>query len=110
MTRRELLSSVLLYSASKTVQSAQVTGHKQGFPGTKFQPYSRCLPGYLSSLARDAVEKRNAALAKLTSTDEIQARQKWVHKTLWELIGGTVERSPLNARVTGAFERGEYRV
>jgi pimeloyl-ACP methyl ester carboxylesterase len=29
---------------------------------------------------------------------------------LWSLIGGTLERTPLSARVTGAFERDAYRV
>jgi pimeloyl-ACP methyl ester carboxylesterase len=82
----------------------------QNFPGTKFHAYSRCLPAYLSSLARDAVERRNAALAKLTSATAIETRQKWARDTLWRLAGGTLERTPLNARVTGSFERDAYRV
>jgi len=110
MTRRELLGSALLCATSKAAQPAHPAAHQQGFPGTKFQRYSRCLPDFLSKLAHDAVAKRNAAFAKLSSAGEIQARQKWVRETLWELIGGMAERTPLNARVTGAFERAEYRV
>jgi dienelactone hydrolase len=40
----------------------------------------------------------------------VRARQKWVRSTLWRLIGGEPERTPLNARTTGSFERDRYRV
>jgi pimeloyl-ACP methyl ester carboxylesterase len=110
MTRRELFRSALICAASNAVQGSQVSRPLQNFPGTKFHAYSRCLPAYLSSLARDAVERRNAALAKLTSATAIETRQKWARDTLWRLAGGTLERTPLNARVTGSFERDAYRV
>jgi dienelactone hydrolase len=110
MTRRELFRSAVVYAVSNAVQASQVTRRVPEFPGTKFHSYSRCLPAYLSSLAREAVERRNAALAKLTSALAIEARQKWARETLWNLIGGTLERSPLDARLTGAFERAAYRV
>ena len=72
--------------------------------------YSRCLPDYLSSLARTAYEKRNRALAALTTPDAIHKRQRWATETLWTLIGGQPERTPLNARVTGTIERAGYRL
>jgi dienelactone hydrolase len=80
------------------------------FPGARFHQYSRCLPDYLRHLAKDAVVKREAALAKLVSPEAVHARQKWVRATLWKLIGGEPERTPLNARTTGSFERDRYRV
>ncbi len=75
-----------------------------------YRQYSRCLPDYLATLARDAYERRNAAIQKLTSPDAIHARQRWVRKTFWELAGGMPERTPLNQRTTGAFDRDGYRV
>src|SRR5436309_1455429 len=110
MTRRELFRSALICAVSNAVQGSQVSRPLQNFPGTKFHAYSRCVPAYLSSLAREAVERRSAALRKLTSAPAIEARQKWARETLWKLIGGTLERTPLNARLTGRFERAEYRV
>jgi dienelactone hydrolase len=80
------------------------------FPGARFHQYSRCLPDYLRYLAKNAVTKREAALAKLVSPEAVHARQKWVRATLWKLIGGEPERTPLNARTTGSFERDRYRV
>jgi dienelactone hydrolase len=78
--------------------------------GFYYRDYSRCLPDYLTRLARTAYEKRNQALALLTDEPAIHRRQLWARATLWKLIGGQLERTPLNARTTGTFEREGYRV
>ncbi len=80
------------------------------FPGAHFRQYSRCLPDYLRHLAKQAVEKRNSEIAKLVSPAAVEARQKWARATLWKLIGGMPERTPLNARTTGSFDRLGYKV
>jgi dienelactone hydrolase len=80
------------------------------FPGTPFHQYSRCLPDYLRGLAKKAVLKRDSEIAKLVSPAAVEARQKWVRATLWKLIGGMPERTALNARTTGSFEREGYRI
>src|SRR5260370_41421641 len=99
MTRRELFSLL-----------AATAARGEGFPGTPYHRYSRCLPDYLRGLAKHAAEKRQAAIARLVSPGAIEARQKWVQATLWKLIGGMPERTPLNATTTGSFERDGYRV
>jgi dienelactone hydrolase len=110
MTRRELFQTALALGASQLVSKAQVNPSIPAFPGTRFRPYFRCLPDYLTSLATSAVHRRDAALAKLTSPAAIQDRQKWARETLWTLIGGPSEKTPLNARVTGVLDRDGYRV
>jgi len=111
MTRRDLFSSLLVAGTAHTFRSAaQAAGEAAAFPGTPFHPYSRCLPDYLRGLAKKAVAKRDAELAKLTTPEAIKARQKWARETLWKLIGGMPERTPLNARTTGSFERDKYKV
>lgn len=75
-----------------------------------YPDYSRCLPDYLRRLAKEAYERRNAAIAKLTSAESIRARQQWVRETFWKLTGGEPDRTPLNIRTTGEFERRAYRV
>ena len=77
---------------------------------SRFPVYSRCLPEYLAGLARTAYERRNAALAALTTPAAIHSRQQWARKTLWNLIGGEPDRTPLNTRVTGGFDRPGYRL
>jgi dienelactone hydrolase len=110
MTRRELFSSLLFTGAASTVTFPGRAAEQAPFPGTPFHAYSRCLPDYLRGLAKKAVEKRDTELAKLVTPAAIEARQKWVRDTLWKLIGGMPERTPLNARITGSFERERYRV
>ncbi len=110
MTRRGLLGSMLLCAAPRLYSAPQMDKAATGFPGSSFRDYSKCLPSYLSQLANAATQKRNAALAKLTSPAAIKARQEQVRDTLWKLIGGQPERTPLNARTTGSFERDGYKV
>lgn len=104
MTRRDLLGGLLFCSASKLYSAPSA------FPGTPFRDYSRCLPDYLSELAAAATQKRNAALSKLTTPAAIASRQTQVRQTLWKLIGGQPERTPLNPRVTGTLTRPGYRI
>jgi dienelactone hydrolase len=80
------------------------------YPGTAYRDYPRCLPDYLRDLAAEAYERRNGQIAKLTTPAAIQARQRWARETLWKIIGGELERSPLEAKTVGSFERDGYRV
>ena len=97
MTRRGLL----MFGASALASRGDTV---------RYRDYSRCLPDYLAAIARDAYERRNQALAQLTTVDAIRARQRWARDTFWQLIGGMPERTPLEQRTTGTFERDGYRV
>ena len=101
LTRRSLLMSTLAGVALRA---------QDRYPGVNYRDYSRCLPDYLARLAREAYEKRNAAIAKLTTPEAAAARQHWARQTFWHLAGGQPERTPLNARVTGSFVRPGYRL
>lgn len=98
MTRRDLL-----FTPAAAFAQTQ-------FPGVAYRNYARCLPDFLRDLAARAYQKRNAGIAKLTTSDAIHARQRWVRETFWELAGGMPERTPLNARTVGTFDREGYRV
>src|ERR1051326_2931041 len=100
LTRRHILASALASIAAR----AQVR-----YPGVNYPEYARCLPDYLTRLARQAYEKRNTAIARLTTRDAILARQHWVRETFWKITGGQPERTPLNPRVTGSFTRAGYK-
>ena len=110
MIRREFFHSLLLGGILNSVVTRRLLARVNEFPGTRFREYSRCLPDFLSGLAADAVKARDAKLALLGTRSNIEARQQWTRQTLWKLIGGEPERTPLNARVTGSFERDGYRV
>ena len=76
----------------------------------RYRDYSRCLPDYLRIQAQQAYRLRNTAIARLTTESAIRERQRWVTETFWKLNGGMPERTPLNARTLGSFEREGYRV
>jgi dienelactone hydrolase len=101
LSRRQLLVSTLACGAARA---------QTKYPGINYREYSRCLPDYLRRLARQAYEKRNAELLKLTSREAVAARQRWARSTFWQIIGGEPERTPLASRVTGSFTRPGYRL
>jgi cephalosporin-C deacetylase-like acetyl esterase len=105
MTRRQLLR--LPACAALTGRAAR---SEPGFPGAPYREYARCLPDFLRDQAARAYQARNREIAKLTSPAAIHARQKWVRDTFWKLTGGRPDRTPLNTRTTGSFERAGYRV
>lgn len=80
------------------------------FSGVAYRNYPRCLPDYLRGIAAESYSKRERALAALTSAAAIRRRQQWARKTLLELIGPLPEKTDLNPKVTGSFERDGYRV
>lgn len=94
MTRRELLAITLAAPAF----------------AQKYRTYSRCLPEYLSALAHEAYERRNAALLSIRTPEDARKRQAWVRQTFWELIGGEPDRTPLNTRTIRSFKREGYTV
>jgi dienelactone hydrolase len=108
-SRREWLAFAA-GSAGLTSKLGAAEAGTANLPGVYYRDYSRCLPDYLSALARHANEKRNRDLQQLTNEDAIQKRQAWARNTFWKLVGGEPRRTPLNARVTGSFERAAYRV
>jgi dienelactone hydrolase len=104
MNRRDILALAALGAVLRRA------GAQQGVPSIIYRDYSRCLPDYLRDLAERAYEARNRAIAGLTTPAAIRARQQWATETFWKLVGGMPERTPLNARSVGSFERPRYRV
>jgi cephalosporin-C deacetylase-like acetyl esterase len=72
--------------------------------------YSRDLAGYLVRLANDARERRRRLINAITTRQEVLDRQQMVVTELWKMLGGPLERTPLNARVMGVVERPGYRI
>ena len=103
MTRRQLMQSVV--AGVLPVRASGQVRTRIDYPD-----YPSCLPDYLRLLAADAYNRRNAALAKLTTPAAVRERQRWARETFWKLIGGRPESAPLNVQVTGTLERARYRV
>src|SRR4051794_21511913 len=91
MTRRTALALV----AGATAVPAEI----------RFRKYSECLPLFLKQLAREAYERRETALRGIRTPAGFRDRQTWARRTFWQLTGGEPERTSLNVRTTGSFER-----
>ena len=105
MNRREVLAMAAMGALLRRSAGAQ-----RGAPSIIYRDYSRCLPDYLHDLAERAYQLRNHAISSLTTPAAVRERQRWVTETFWTLVGGMPERTPLNARTVGTFERPGYRV
>ncbi|MEO8128583.1 MAG: acetylxylan esterase [Bryobacteraceae bacterium] len=101
MTRRQVLFAL---------GGAAALRAQERYPGVNYREYARVLPDFLAKLANEAYHRRNQALAQLTSAASIKQRQQWARDTFWKLTGGIPEKTPLNTRTTGSFERSGYRV
>ncbi len=80
------------------------------YPGLIYRDYSACLPDFLTGVAEAAYQGRNRRLDQLTTAESITQYQEWARDTFWNLTGGRLERTPLNQRSLGSFDRPGYRV
>jgi dienelactone hydrolase len=103
--RREFLALTATASLVKQSAAAQTAD-----PKGLYRDYARCLPDFLSDLAEAAYKLRNTEIARLTTSAAIKGRQQWVRETFWKLVGGMPERTPLNPRTAGSFDRAGYRL
>ncbi len=105
LSRREVLAMAAMGTLLRVNARAQAYT-----PSIMYRDYSLCLPDYLRDLAQRAYQSRNNAISAMTTPEAIRERQRWVTETFWNLVGGMPERTPLNARTMGTFERKGYRV
>ncbi len=72
--------------------------------------YVRQFEAWMTEQATRHWDRRDQLVASL-DRDGLRARQQYVQSTMLELIGGLPgEKTPLNAKITGGFEREGYRV
>jgi dienelactone hydrolase len=105
MTRREALSLSAMLTLCPTAARGQ-----SAYPGLQYRDYWQCLPDFLGALAAQSYALRNLEIQKLQDAPAINKRQRWVRDTFWTLVGGRPQRTPLNVRRLGSFERPGYRV
>lgn len=67
-------------------------------------------PAHLTDKMNQTRNKRIADLEAIDSVAEVQERITMIRSKLWELIGGPLEKTPLNPQITGQVERGQYKI
>ena len=86
------------------------TGVELGVDSAALPDYSHDLERYLVRSASEARERRKQAINAISTAQGIQERQKVITEQVWKMLGGPLERTPLNPRVTGIVERPSYRI
>ena len=76
----------------------------------EFEHVRDMLPGYFQKHAAEFLEKREREIAKLTTLEDLARRKAYLREVLTRDLGGFPERTPLNARVTGTLDRGDYKI
>jgi cephalosporin-C deacetylase-like acetyl esterase len=76
----------------------------------EFHDIRKMLPARLSQEVNLRLRQRAATVARISTLDAIAARRKLVRATILDAIGGLPERTPLNARITGTLDRGDYKI
>jgi cephalosporin-C deacetylase-like acetyl esterase len=95
----------------------QQAGRQHGAPGVELNvdvaalpDYSRDLERYLIRLTNEARDRRKRIINAITTREQVVERQKLVVAELWKMLGGPLDRTPLNPRVIGTVERPGYRI
>src|SRR5712664_2979488 len=91
-------------------RQAGAPGVELNVDGAALPDYSRDLERYLVGLSNEARERRKRVINAISTRQEVLDRQKMVVAELWKMLGGPLDRTALNPRVTGIVERPGYRL
>src|SRR5947208_635025 len=91
-------------------RQAGAPGVELNVDGAALPDYSRDLERYLVRLSNDARERRKRVINTISTRQEVLDRQKMVVAELWTRLGGPVDRTRINASVTGTGQRPGYRI
>ena len=120
-TRRRFLETTGALAAAaslgRSVGHAQQSPNRQGAPGVELNidtaalpDYSHDLERYLVRIANGARDRRKRIIDAIATRQQVLDRQKSVVAELWKMLGGPLDRTPLNARVFGTLDRPGYRI
>jgi cephalosporin-C deacetylase-like acetyl esterase len=105
---RLIFAAVLLIPSCAPAQNAEALDFLAGH--TDFREIRRMLPEFVKRRALEQLAARRAATAKISSASDIAARKRYLRERMTRALGGFPERTPLNARVVGTLDRGDYSI
>jgi dienelactone hydrolase len=111
-SRREFIqtSSAFLTVSTATTSPAQPNSRGGEQITTITRDYWNDLPNYLIGSVNAARAKRKSELVGLRSAAAVNERTSFVRTKVWDLIGGKLEKTALNARTTGTIDRTNYQI
>ena len=114
LKRRSCLPGLILGVALLSVLSARSlpaqSSNELNFASSlgDYRNLRRMLPDHVHRLAKDLLELRARKIASFARPEDIAARRAYVRERMTRGLGGFPERTPLDARVVGKLERGDY--
>jgi len=76
----------------------------------EFEHVRDALPSYLRQHAMEFLDKRDRQVAQLSTLSDLGRRKAYLREVMTRDVGGFPERTPLNARVMGVLDRGDYKI
>jgi cephalosporin-C deacetylase-like acetyl esterase len=67
-------------------------------------------PRYLTAKMNEARSRRLTELSAMQTEAAVRARIEKIQSTVWKLIGGPFEKTPLKPQIVGTIDRGAYRI
>jgi len=113
--RRFLETNVAGLALPAARRSARATADLIGTSGptantSPERDYWNDWPRYLTARVNAARAQRKAVLEALRTEAQARERIQAVRSRVWELVGGPLDKTPLNPRQVGAIERKTYRI
>ncbi len=65
---------------------------------------------YLTDQCYDLLDKREKSISQINTLAGWQERQKYIRETLTDIVGPFPEKTPLNAKIVKAIDKGSYKV
>jgi dienelactone hydrolase len=109
-SRREFIqaSSALLTVSIPASSAEQPKGRAAEKTTAITRDYWNDLPNYFIAKVNATRAKRKSDLARVRSVEDASERATFVRKKAWDLIGGELEKTALNAKTTGTIDRSAY--
>jgi cephalosporin-C deacetylase-like acetyl esterase len=99
-----LVTAAVICPAQTTSELNFLSGQSDG------RALRQMLPDWLKAKAFRMLDGRKAETGRITSSQQVFDRRRVLREKMTRGLGGFPERTPLNARVTGVLDRGDYRV
>src|SRR5215467_3375153 len=109
---RMKLITTLLLAIFTALPAAPQSNNQWDFlsDASRFPDIHGKLRAYLKEKAFALLDERARTVSSISNMADLHARQQYVRERMWSYLGGQPERTPLNARVVGALDRGDYRI
>jgi hypothetical protein len=75
-----------------------------------FRDVHGMLPAYLKAKAFALLDERQQKVAQISTLADLKTRQQYVRERIRSYLGDLPDRTPLNPRVIGGLDRGDYRI